>query len=88
MPRALAERFYQHSVCVMRDFCTLPQYKLTWETNVWTVIESCAEKENIDWYFADHNDTIVLNIREHLAKAQTVPPTAPSLAPSALQLSP
>ena len=88
MPRALAERFYQHSVCVMRDFCTLPQYKLTWETNVWAVIESCAEKENIDWYFADHNDTIVLNIREHLAKAQTVPPTAPSLAPSVLQLSP
>lgn len=70
MPRSLATRFYEHSVCVLRDFCTLPQYKLTWETNVWTVIESCAERENIAWYFADHNDTILLNIQEHLEQAQ------------------
>jgi hypothetical protein len=70
MPRSLAERFYQHSICVLRDFCTFPQYKLTWETNVWTVIESCAERENMDWYFADHNDTIVLNIQEWLDKAK------------------
>ena len=40
----------------------MPQYRLTWETNVWTVIETCAEKENIDWYFADHNDTMIMNI--------------------------
>ncbi len=86
MPRALAERFYQHSVCVMRDFCTLPQYKLTWETNVWTVIESCAEKENIDWYFADHNDTIVLNIREQLERTNAQ--IAPSPAPASSELSP
>jgi len=62
LPRHHVERFFQHSRCVLSDFCTQPQYKLTWETNVWVVIESCAEKENIDWYFADHNDTIVLNI--------------------------
>jgi hypothetical protein len=68
MPRNLCDRFYQHSFGVLRDFCTLPQYKLTWETNVWTVIESCAERDNIDWYFADHNDTIVLNIEELLKK--------------------
>jgi hypothetical protein len=40
----------------------MPIYKLTWETNVWTTIEFCAERANIQWYFADHNDTIVLNI--------------------------
>lgn len=74
MPRSLAERFYQHSVCVLRDFCTLPQYKLTWETNVWTIIECCAERENMEWYFADHNDTIVVNIREHLERAKALSP--------------
>jgi len=37
-------------------------YKLTWETNVWSTIEICAELGNIQWYFADHDDTIVLNI--------------------------
>jgi hypothetical protein len=72
MPRSLAERFYQHSICVLRDFCTMPQYKLTWETNVWSVIECCAERGNIDWYFADHNDTIVLNIRDLMEKAKAL----------------
>lgn len=70
-PRHLATRFYTHSECVLRDFTTLPQYKLTWETNVWTVIESCAERDNIDWYFADHNDTIVLNIQETLDRVRS-----------------
>ena len=64
MPRHLAQRFYDHSAGVLRDFCTLPQYKLTWETNVWTIIEACAERERMEWYFADHNDTIVRNIQE------------------------
>jgi hypothetical protein len=66
MPRHHAERFYRHSECVLRDFCTQPMYKLTWETNIWSVIESCAERDNMEWYFADHNDTIVLNIQETL----------------------
>ena len=38
----------------------MSMYKLTWETNIWTIIECCAEKENIDWYFADHNDTMII----------------------------
>jgi hypothetical protein len=58
LPRGLVQKFFEHSRAVLRDFCTLPQYKLTWETNVWTIIEACAEKDNMDWYFADHNDTI------------------------------
>jgi len=62
MPLVHLERFYQHSKCVLTDFCTQTMYKLTWETNIWTVIESCAEKENIDWYSADHNDSILLHI--------------------------
>lgn len=62
MPRHHVERFYNHSECVLRDFCTMSMYKLTWETNVWSVIESCAERNNIHWYFADHNDTMVLNL--------------------------
>lgn len=71
MPRHHTDRFYTHSECVLRDFTTQSMYKLTWETNVWTVIESCAERDNIDWYFADHNDTIVLNIQETLDRVRS-----------------
>jgi hypothetical protein len=62
MPVQHVDRFFEHSKGVLRDFCTMAQYKLTWETNVWTIIEMCAEKDNIDWYFADHNDTMIMNI--------------------------
>jgi len=62
MPRAHLLNFFQHSKNVLTDFCTQAQYKLTWETNVWNIIELFAERDNIDWYFADHNDTIVTNI--------------------------
>lgn len=60
VPRRFLERFYNHSKNVLTDFCTLPIYKLTWETNVWSVIEYCAEKENILWYQADHNDSMIM----------------------------
>ena len=69
IPYEHIERFYGHSKCVLTDFCTQACYRLTWETNVWTTIEFCAEKDNIDWYFADHNDTIVMNIDEIMHKA-------------------
>ena len=78
IPRMHIDRFYGHSKCVLTDFCTQLRYKLTWETNVWTVIESCAEKENIDWYFADHNDSIVLHIDSLL-------PSKPPLLQNVLQ---
>ena len=64
IPQDQIERFYGHSKCVLTDFCTQSMYKLTWETNVWTLIEFCAEKDNIAWYFADHNDTMILNIAD------------------------
>jgi len=62
IPRHHIDTFYTHSKNVLTDFCTLPQYKLTWETNVWYIVEYCASKNIIDWYFADHNDSIVLNL--------------------------
>lgn len=61
IPSTFIDTFYNHSRAVLRDFCTMKQYKLTWETNVWTVIEMCAERENMVWYSADHNDTMILN---------------------------
>ena len=61
MPAHAVVRFMDHSRNVLRDFCNMSIYKLTWETNVWTIIECCAEKDNIQWYFADHNDTMILN---------------------------
>ena len=62
IPRDYIDCFYGHSRGVLNDFCTMDFYKLTWETNVWSTIEFCAERENMVWYFADHDDTIVLNI--------------------------
>lgn len=62
IPRSYVQRFYDHSKCVLTDFCTQPQYKLTWETNVWNIIEACAEKDQIQWYLADHNDTMIMNL--------------------------
>lgn len=61
MPRSFLDRFYDHSKNVLTDFCTMPIYKLTWETNVWSVIEYCAERDNIVWYAADHNDSMIMN---------------------------
>jgi len=72
-PRNYIDRFYEHSRSVLRDFCTMDFYKLTWETNVWSTIEFCAEHQNIVWYFADHDDTIVLNIDYVLEKVLEKP---------------
>ena len=71
MPEHYIDTFYGHSKTVLTDFCTKPQYKLTWETNIWTVIESCAELGNIIWYSADHNDSIVMSIDGVLPAAVT-----------------
>jgi hypothetical protein len=62
-PRQHIDTFYNHSKNVLTDFCTLPQYKLTWETNIWNIIEFCTNRKNIVWYLADHNDSIILNIK-------------------------
>jgi hypothetical protein len=75
IPRRFLSSFYDHSKNVLTDFCTLPIYKLTWETNVWSVIEYCAEKENIAWYQADHNDSMIMGL-----------PLAPSAPPSSIPL--
>jgi hypothetical protein len=61
MPRHLMDEFYGHVKCVFTDFCTQPIYRLTWETNVWMLIEFCVLRDKIDWYYADHNDTIIMN---------------------------
>lgn len=62
IPRNHIDTFYNHSKNVLTDFCTNPHYRLTWETNIWYIIEFCAAKDIIDWYFANHDDSIVLNI--------------------------
>jgi hypothetical protein len=62
MPRKHIKTFFHHSKNVLTDFCTLPIYKLTWETNVWNIVEFFACKDIIQWYQADHNDSIILNI--------------------------
>jgi hypothetical protein len=61
MPKAKVESFFGHCKNVVTDFCTNPSYRLTWETNVWALVEYYAEKEDMHWYFADHNDTLIMN---------------------------
>ena len=62
IPRKYVRIFYDHCRNVLRDFCTNPIYKLTWETNVWNIVEMCATKDDMVWYYSVHDDTIVLNI--------------------------
>lgn len=61
IPVELIDEFYNHNKGVLRDFCTMPQYKLTWETNIWTIVHMFAMNDKMTWYFADHNDTMILN---------------------------
>lgn len=62
IPRQYIQPFFEHSRNVLRDFCNMSQYKLTWETNIWFLVELFAAKDWIQWYFADHNDSILLHI--------------------------
>ena len=62
IPRNHITTFYDHSRHVLNDFCNTPYYKLTWETNIWYIIEFCAAKDMIDWYFTENDDSIVLNL--------------------------
>jgi len=62
IPRKHINTFFEHTKNVHKDFCTLPIYKLTWETNIWSVVEFFACKDIINWYFAEYNDTILNNI--------------------------
>lgn len=66
MPRQHLDTFYTDSKNVLSSFCDDPQYKLTWEVNVWYIIEMCTGRKNIIWYYAGHEDTIVLNIENVL----------------------
>lgn len=63
VPRSYVHTLYSHCRHVLNDFVTLPQYKLTWETNVICIVEACAERDNMRWYHSpDHDDTMFLNI--------------------------
>ena len=60
-PAELVDEFYTHCKGVVRDFCTMPQYKLTWETNIWSLVELFAMKDKIRWYMCNHDDSLILN---------------------------
>jgi hypothetical protein len=51
--------FYEKSCRCLLKVCNTPDRKLTWETNIWHLLEIEGERDNIDWYFADHNDSIL-----------------------------
>jgi len=60
-PPSLVDEFYMHCKGVVKDFCTMPQYKLTWETNIWTIVELFAMKDKMSWYHCNHDDSLILN---------------------------
>jgi len=59
IPNKFVNDFFQKSKESLTEICSLPNKKLTWETNVWYMIELAGAHEYIDWYSADHNDTIL-----------------------------
>lgn len=64
LPAGFVDRFFEHVRNVHRDMCTMPMYKLTWETNVFTLISVCAEESDraqIHWYYADHDEGMILH---------------------------
>jgi len=81
IPRRFLSSFYDHSKNVLTDFCTMPIYKLSWETNVWSVIEYCAERENILWYQADHNDSMIMGAPVSLPSGLPFPSSIPLCIP-------
>jgi hypothetical protein len=62
IPKRFIEDFFQHSKNVFGDFCKLSQYNICWEPNVWCVIKMFAMHNNMTWYFADKNDTLITNL--------------------------
>lgn len=60
IPRQHIDTFYDYSKNVLTDLCTY--HKLTWETNIWYIIEQNKANGIIRWYSADHNDSIILNL--------------------------
>lgn len=62
IPRKHINIFFEHNKNVINDFCTHPIYKLSWETNVWNLVEYFACQDIIQWYFAEFNDSIIHNI--------------------------
>ena len=67
IPRNQVHSFYDQCKDVLHDFCTMPQYKLTWEVNVWTIVDY-YHKHEIQWYQADHDDSIITNINSLINK--------------------
>lgn len=62
VPRIHLTHFYDCCKNVLRSFCDQAQYKLTWEVNIWYVVEFCTNRKDIQWYHAGHEDTMIFNI--------------------------
>jgi hypothetical protein len=63
IPKSHIESFYNYSKIILKNEYNIPNFKLTWETNIWNLIEQIYYKnDEIQWYSADHNDSILLDI--------------------------
>jgi hypothetical protein len=69
VPRSLLTYFYERSKSVLCSFCDQEQYKLTWEVNIWYVVEFFSNRKDIQWYHAGHEDTMILNIDDVLEQS-------------------
>jgi hypothetical protein len=63
IPKHHIESFYNISKKMLKNEYNIPHFKLTWETNMWNLIEQIYYKnDEIQWYLADHNDSILFDI--------------------------
>jgi hypothetical protein len=62
IPKKYIQSFYDYSKITIDEFCSLPDLKLTWETNIWNIIEERYFKnDEIHWYSANHDDRILID---------------------------
>jgi hypothetical protein len=59
IPFSKVEPFFEKNKTCLLEACTTSNRKLTWETNIWYLIELGGERDNIEWYAGDHNDSIM-----------------------------
>lgn len=66
VPRNHIERFYKDCKDSFTGFLTYDGNILTWEVNVWNHVEFYKGKDYIKWYYALHDDGIIMSLLENI----------------------
>lgn len=66
VPRRWMQRFYNDCKSTYINFILVHEKILTWEVNVWNHIEYYKGHDYIKWYYALHDDTMLINLFENI----------------------